>query len=78
MVGRCIKKDNTTEKQNRHVYLGNAIDESKEKPRQWSGKYDDPFAHINDAIRSSREFASPYINNVQVLVHLFKAIHYAI
>jgi hypothetical protein len=78
VVGRCVKKDNTTEEQIRHVYLSNAIDESKEKPRQRTGTFDDPFAHMSDAIRSSRELASPYMNNVEVVVHLFKGNHYAI
>ena len=33
---------------------------------------------MSDAIRKAREFASPYMNNVEVHLHLFKGNHYAI
>lgn len=33
---------------------------------------------MSDAIKSSRELSSPYMNNVEVNIHLFKGNHYAI
>ena len=40
-----------------------------------TGTFDDPFAHLIDALTLSQEIAAPYDDTVNITIHLFKGYH---
>jgi len=60
-----------------NIYV-KSIDESKEVARQRKGTYNDPFATLTDALVRAREVVAPYINPVNVTIHLFAGDHFVV
>jgi hypothetical protein len=40
-----------------------------------TGTFDNPFAHLIDALTLSQEIAAPYFDTINITIHLFKGYH---
>ena len=60
------------------IYVSNMIDESTLEPKTRSGTFEDPFAHLSDALAKAKGLAAPFKGTVFVRVHMFKGDHFVI
>lgn len=76
-----VMYNSVQQKEYLNIYVSNLIDErpsSLSPARQRNGTFEDPFAHLEDALKRAKDVVAPFFDNVQVTIHMFAGDHFLI